>query len=60
MAKVITNTQMSQIIELNGDRMTVRSFSSEGEQLDTVEINKRAGHSAPTAAGSAAASSGRR
>lgn len=41
MAKVITNTQMFQSIEVDGDRMTVRSYSSEGEQLDTVQLDKK-------------------
>jgi Purple acid Phosphatase, N-terminal domain/Calcineurin-like phosphoesterase len=57
MAKVITKTQMFQVIDVNGDRMTVRSYSSEGEQLDLFQINERAGHGVSMGA---AAASGRR
>jgi hypothetical protein len=54
--EVVTNTQMFQSIEVNGDRMTVRSYSSEGEQLDMLQIDKKAGQRVTTAA----AANGRR
>jgi predicted phosphodiesterase len=45
MAKVITNTQMFQTIDVNGDRMVLRAYSSEGEQLDGFQLEKKSGRS---------------
>ncbi len=45
MAKVIPNTQMFQVIEVDGDKMTVRAYSSEGEQLDGFQLERRNGRS---------------
>jgi 3',5'-cyclic AMP phosphodiesterase CpdA len=58
MAKVIPHTQMFQVIDVDGDRMTLRAFSSEGEQLDGFQLEKSNGRSVyselkpPDAAGS--------
>lgn len=58
MAKVIPHTQMFQVIDVDGDRMTLRAFSSEGEQLDGFQLEKNNGRSVyselkpPDAAGS--------
>jgi hypothetical protein len=52
---------MFQTIDVDGDRMTVRSYSSEGEPLDTFQIEKKSARGASTAsAGAAAGASGRR
>ena len=45
MAKVITNTQMFQTVDMDNDRLTLRAFSSEGEQLDGFQLEKKNGHS---------------
>jgi 3',5'-cyclic AMP phosphodiesterase CpdA len=45
MAKVITNTQMFQVIDVDGDRMVLRAYSSEGQQLDGFQIEKTKGRS---------------
>ena len=45
MAKVIPHTQMFQVIEVDGDRMTLHAFSSEGEQLDGFQLEKKNGRS---------------
>jgi hypothetical protein len=45
MAKVIPSTQMFQIVEVDGDKMTLHVYSSEGEQLDGFQLQKKNGHS---------------
>jgi len=45
MAKVITNTQMFQVIEVDGDRLVMRAYTSQGEQLDAFQIEKANGRS---------------
>lgn len=61
MAKVIPHTQMFQVIEVDGDKMTLHAYSSESEQLDGFQLEKRGGHSVlselskPAAAASAPA-----
>jgi hypothetical protein len=60
MAKVIPNTQMFQVIEVDGDKMTLHAYSSEAEQLDGFQLEKKNGHSIlselkPTAAANAVA-----
>lgn len=43
MAKVIPNTQMFQVIEVDGKKMTLRAYSSEGELLDGFQLEKKNG-----------------
>jgi 3',5'-cyclic AMP phosphodiesterase CpdA len=45
MAKVIPHTQMFQVIDVDGDRMTLHAYSSEGEQLDGFQLEKKNGRS---------------
>jgi hypothetical protein len=51
---------MFQVINEDGDRMILRAYSSEGEQLDGFQLEKKNGHSLyselsnPTAAPAAA------
>jgi 3',5'-cyclic AMP phosphodiesterase CpdA len=45
MAKVIPNTQMFQTIDVDGDRLVLRAYSAEGEQLDSFRLEKRNGRS---------------
>lgn len=45
MAKVIPHTQMFQVIDVSGDRMTLRAYSSEGALLDGFELRNQNGHS---------------
>jgi len=45
MAKVITNTQMFQTIDINGDKMVLRAYSSDGDELDGFQLEKKNGHS---------------
>ncbi len=45
MAKVIAHTQMFQSIDVNGDRLVLHAYSSEGEQLDGFQLDKKNGHS---------------
>jgi len=40
MAKTILNTQMFQVVDVDGDRVSLRAYSSEGEQLDGFELRK--------------------
>ena len=46
MAKVIPHTQMFQVIAVDGDKMTLHAYSSEGEELDGFQLEKKNGHSA--------------
>lgn len=45
MAKVIPNTQMFQIIDVDGDKLTLHAFSSDGNELDAFRLEKKNGHS---------------
>jgi 3',5'-cyclic AMP phosphodiesterase CpdA len=45
MAKVIPNTQMFQVIEVDGEKMSLHAYSSEGDQLDGFQLEKKNGHS---------------
>jgi 3',5'-cyclic AMP phosphodiesterase CpdA len=45
MAKVITKTQMFQTVDVDGDKMILHAYSSEGEQLDGFQLEKKNGHS---------------
>jgi 3',5'-cyclic AMP phosphodiesterase CpdA len=45
MAKVIPNTQMFQVIDVDGDQMRLRAYSSEGDLLDGFQLMKKNGHS---------------
>lgn len=45
MAKVIPHTQMFQTVDVNGDRMVLRAYSSEGEELDGFQLEKKNGQS---------------
>ncbi len=45
MAKVIPNTQMFQTVDINGDKMVLRAYSSEGDELDGFQLEKKNGHS---------------
>ncbi len=45
MAKVIPNTQMFQVIDVDGDKMILHAYSSEGDQLDGFQLEKKNGHS---------------
>ena len=45
MAKVIPNTQMFQVIDVDGDQMRLRAYSSEGDLLDGFLLMKKNGHS---------------
>lgn len=45
MAKVIPHTQMFQVIDVNADKLTLHAYSSEGEQLDGFQLEKKNGHS---------------
>jgi predicted phosphodiesterase len=40
MAKVIPHTQMFQVIDVDGDRMTLKAYSSEGDLLDGFQLEK--------------------
>jgi hypothetical protein len=43
MAKIIPNTQMFQTIEVGPDKLVLRAYSSEGEQLDGFQLEMRNG-----------------
>ena len=45
MAKIIPNTQMFQTVEVDRDKLTLRAYSSQGEQLDGFQLEKKNGHS---------------
>ena len=45
MAKVIPNTQMFQTIDVDGNRMVLKAYSSEGEELDGFMLEKINGKS---------------
>ena len=55
MAKVITNTQMFQTVDIDQNKLVLRAFSSEGEQLDGCQIEKRNGRSVYSELGKPAA-----
>ena len=40
-AKMIADTQMFQVIEIDGERLTLRACNSEGEQLDGFQLQKK-------------------
>jgi hypothetical protein len=45
MVKVITNTQMFQTVDVNGDRMTLHAYNSDGDELDGFQLEKTNGRS---------------
>lgn len=45
MAKVIANTQMFQTVDVDPDRLVLRAYSSEGDELDGFQLEKRKGRS---------------
>ena len=45
MAKVIPHTQMFQTVDVDQDKLVLRAFSSEGEQLDGFQLEKKNGRS---------------
>jgi len=45
MARVIPHTQMYQIVDVNGDRLVLRAYSSTDEPLDGFQLEKKNGHS---------------
>jgi len=45
MAKVITDTQMFQVVDVNGDRMTLHAYNSDGDELDGFQLEKKSGRS---------------
>ena len=45
MAKVITNTQMFQTVDVDTEKMVLHAYSSEGEELDGFQLQKKDGHS---------------
>jgi hypothetical protein len=45
MAKVIPHTQMFQTVDVDHDKLVLRAFSSEGEQLDGFQLEKMNGRS---------------
>jgi len=45
MAKIIPHRQMYQVVDVDGDRLTLHAYSSEGEQLDGFQLEKKNGHS---------------
>ena len=45
MAKVITNTQMFQTVDVDPEKMVLHAYSSEGEELDGFQLQKKDGHS---------------
>jgi len=65
MAKVVPNTQMYQVVDVNGDRVTMCAFSSEGQQVDAFQLEKKKGAASvyselkPPAAPAAAAAAGK-
>ena len=56
MEKVITNTQMFQAIEVDRDKLVLRAYSSEAEQLDGFQLEKKNNRSVYTELGSAGVS----
>ena len=45
MAKVITNTQMFQTVDVDREKMVLHAYSSEGEELDGFQLEKKNGQS---------------
>ena len=45
MAKVIPNTQMFQTVDVDQNKLVLRAYSSEGEQLDGFQLEKKNGRS---------------
>jgi hypothetical protein len=45
MAKVIPHTQMFQTVDVDQNKLILRAFSSEGDQLDGFQLEKKNGHS---------------
>ena len=45
MAKVIPHTQMFQTVDVDQTKLVLRAYSSEGEQLDGFQLEKKNGHS---------------
>ena len=45
MARVIPHTQMYQTVDVNSDRLVLRAYSSNDEQLDGFQLEKKNGHS---------------
>ena len=45
MTKVIPNTQMFQTIDVDPDRMVLKAYSSDGDQLDGFQLEKKNGRS---------------
>src|ERR1035438_3126842 len=45
MAKVIPHTQMFQTVDVDQNKLVLRAFSSEGDQLDGFQLEKKNGHS---------------
>jgi hypothetical protein len=43
MAKVITNTQMFQTVDVDGDNLVLKAYSSEGDELDSFQLEKKNG-----------------
>jgi len=45
MAKVIANTQMFQTVDVDQNKLVLRAYSSESEQLDGFQLEKKNGRS---------------
>lgn len=45
MAKIIPNTQMFQTVDVDPDKLVLRAYSSEGDQLDGFQLEKKNGRS---------------
>ena len=44
-AKVITNTQMFQTIDVDPNKLVLHAYSSEGDELDGFQLEKKSGES---------------